>query len=476
MSWFGATLLGFSCRWPSAWVQAAVERRRWLATAGAILGVLALVGVGLPLSNSQRVDLTLWDANLLPDVALGRTAFAKSQSASAESNPFFLPTGQAPAVPPRPQQLLPKDGVVLLLSIDGIRADVVGPEKKQLFPNLYRLYENGTHFSNVWSPGSATVYTLSAVSTGETFSERYWTKTKGDYWPYEDRAVHFPALLTAAGISTLHARSTSWLENGRHLMSGFQEERYPKTDWKWVKGKELADALISMLGKHESGPVFAFAHFLDTHHPYRPGRKKSKSPFEQYLYSLSYVDKQLGRVLDALNDYGMADRVIVIVTADHGEAFGEHGTHAHATSLYEEQVRVPLVFWGPTIPKQERSEHVTLLDLGPTVLELFRQTTPGAFLGQSLVPALEGKELALQRPIIAEARLLQSMVFDDGIKVIRNRKSGVVEVYDLNEDPKEADNLSDEDAGRFQPRVDRLIQFFDAHTLRRPGYRVPLRK
>lgn len=475
LSWFGATLLGYGCRWPheaTGWV---TERRRLLGLAGVPCGALAFVGLALPLSNSQRVDLTLWNANLLPELTLGRAAHGDRRATRSE-NPFFAPRTQVADLPPRSHGLLPTDGVVLLLCIDGVRADVIHPDNAQWFPNLYRLHTTGTRFSNARSPGSATVYTLSALSTGQTFSQRYWSKTKGDYWPFEDTALHFPALLSEAGVATLHARSTSWLENERRIMSGFQEDHFPKKDWKWARGKDLAKTLVEMLEQHRSGPVFAFTHFLDTHHPYWPGRNKGKTSFERYLHALQYVDKQVGRVLDAVEELGMADRVVVIATADHGEAFGEHGTHAHATTLYEEQVRVPLIFWGPTIPAQERTELVTLLDLGPTLLELFGQPTPGQFLGESLVPLLQQKPATFQRPVIAEARLLQSMVFDDGIKVIRDRKSGVVEVYDLRTDPEEKHNLSDREPERLDPYVGALEEFFETHTLKRKGYRVPLRK
>lgn len=475
LSWSGATLLGVSLAWPEVWVRAIVRRPARTHIGLAALGVLGLVGVGLPLTNSQRIDLALWDTNLLPEVSMGR-AGSKTRSTSARGNSFFAPREHAPSVEPRPHALLADDGVVLLLCIDGVRADVLVPEHRERFPNLFRLFEGGTRFTNARSPGSATVYTLSALSTGLPFAARYWSKTKGDYWPFEDDAVHFPALLSDAGVSTLHARSTSWLENERRLMSGFRSEVYPKKDWKWAKGKDLADALIAMLQANPSGPLFAFTHFLDTHHPYLVGRKESKEPFEQYLHALSYVDRQLGRILRTLDELDMTRRAVVIATADHGEAFGEHGTHHHATTLYEEQVRVPLIFWGPTIPPQERTEFVTLVDLGPTILELFGQPTPAAFLGQSLVPALERKPITFERPVFAEARLLQSLVFEDGTKVIRDRKSQIVEVYDLNVDPGERRNLSDEDAAKFGPRVDRLVEFFEAHAEKRPGYRIPLRK
>jgi arylsulfatase A-like enzyme len=476
LSLFAATLLAASCTWPERWVSEVRARRRSGLVALGVLLAFSLIGLALPLTNSQRVDLALWDANLLPNLTLGRYSLAHGAKGSAGTNPYFVSRRGQPDLPARPHDLLGKDGVVVLLSIDAVRADVFDKKGAQRFPHLWRLMNGGTSFRNARSPGSATVYTLSALSTGQTFSQRYWSKTKGDFWPFEDEAVHFPELLEDAGVATLHARSTQWLENDRRILHGFSAEVFPLKDWKWVRGKDLASGLIDLLKKHPDGPVFAFAHFLDTHHPYWPGRKKAKDARGQYLHALSYVDGQVGRVLDALEALGLEERAIVIVTSDHGEAFGEHGTHAHATTLYEEQVRVPLVFFGKTIEKRKVDDAVTLLDLGPTVLELFGQNTPAQFMGQSLLPLLQGQKMTFERPIVAEARTLQSLVSLDGIKVIRDRRTQTIEIYDLEADPGELTNLSDEADPRLTAAAARLDEFFETHTFRRDGYEIPLRK
>jgi arylsulfatase A-like enzyme len=161
------------------------------------------------------------------------------------------------------------------------------------------------------------------------------------------------------------------------------------------------------------------------------------------------------------------------VMSDHGEAFGEHGMTWHGTTLYDELLRVPLMIWTHAGPPRTVADPVSLMDLGPTILDLMGVATPARFMGQSLVPYLRGERPNLTRPILAEARLQRALVTPDGMKVIYDTRSQTVEIFDLNRDPKEEKNLfgiaGDDPLGE-------LRTFFQVHTLRRPGYEVPYRK
>ena len=167
------------------------------------------------------------------------------------------------------------------------------------------------------------------------------------------------------------------------------------------------------------------------------------------------ADAQLGELIGYLEASGRARRTVVIVSADHGEAFGEHGTTHHRLTLYEELVRVPLLIWGPRIAPRRIDTPVSLMDLGPTVLDLFRQPTPGAVMGQSLVPLFTGpsatKQAELTRPILAEGRLKKALYLDERLKVIVDDRFHTAELYDLDDDPGELNNLLlDDEAERWQ--------------------------
>ena len=113
-------------------------------------------------------------------------------------------------------------------------------------------------------------------------------------------------------------------------------------------------------------------------------------PVDLYDSGVAAMDLQLGRLLDGLEDSGLADRTVVIVTSDHGEVLGEHGVAGHAY-VWEENLRVPLVIAAPGILGGRRVEHpVRSIDLVPTILELVGVPVPDDLDGRSLVPLLRG--------------------------------------------------------------------------------------
>ncbi|MBL4685643.1 MAG: hypothetical protein JKY37_13695 [Nannocystaceae bacterium] len=120
-------------------------------------------------------------------------------------------------------------------------------------------------------------------------------------------------------------------------------------------------------------------------------------------------------------------------------------------------------------------EPVSLVDLGPTILDIFGLETPGDAMGQSLVPYLRGDRPVLMRPIVAEGLQKQAMVFPSGLKVIRDNRSKTIEIYDLEKDPDEVVNLSDTIDLSTSPEYSRFFHFFEAHTYREDGYVHPRR-
>ena len=188
------------------------------------------------------------------------------------------------------------------------------------------------------------------------------------------------------------------------------------------------------------------------------------------------ADERIGQLRRLLEELGLTDRTILIFSSDHGEGFGEHGTSFHGGNLYDEQLYVPLLIRHPQVPPREVDEPVTLMDLGPTILDLMGLSTPAHFMGQSLVPCLVGETPELTRPIIAEGRLKQAMVLPNGLKLIRNQREKTFEIYDLTKDPKELDNLYDRMGDEGVSAMQELVQFFHTHQIRKDGYTIPYRR
>jgi arylsulfatase A-like enzyme len=287
--------------------------------------------------------------------------------------------------------------------------------------------------------------------------------------------TRFPELLSEAGFFTVHAASFNWLKSDFGVVRGFDVVDYdalPGPRWKPVEA--LIDALALRLGEVGERPAFLYAHINDTHAPYALGGDRG-APFQRYARALTLVDAQLGRLLEAVEAQGLGPRTYVIVTADHGEAFGEHRRMAHGNSLYQEIAHVPLVIRGPGIAPATVATRVSLIDLGPTILDLFGLPTPAAFMGESLLPALAGQPFAPTRPILAQLGSLRSLVTPEGLKVIRNTHGGTVEAYDLEADPRETENLIGQERAEIREALTILDTFFEVQQFRREGYVEPYR-
>lgn len=475
----GAHLLIALCGGLLVGVSVVHTRFRWvrptqvtIAVCGAIA---AVVVVARPPKNSTRVALISTETSSLSPFMTRMWARAEAETYSG-TGPARSTTQSLPGLKLGP------DAMVLLITIDALRADVLVKHPEKL-PTLTRMAKEGTNFSVARSAGSQTGYALTSLFTSKYFSQQYWSKAPqnelakqtrmgGQLWPLADDSVRFTELLSRSGVRTINAASASWLVNSVGVVRGFTEEQFVKDKSTYTHGKRLAAHIFGKLEKHDSRPLFLYAHFLDAHLPYDRGGK-SGTPYERYLREVQLVDRELGALWSKLIAAGYGDRLYWVISADHGEAFGDHGAKSHGTTIYEEQLRVPLIFNGPKIPAQEISEPVSLMDLAPTMLELFGLPPEDDFMGQSLAPFFLGAKPQLDRLILAETRLKKALFTKDGMKAIVDDRKHTVEVYDLNADPGETLNLADQPEG--DAPVRQLREFFAQHRIRRPGYEPPYR-
>jgi arylsulfatase A-like enzyme len=160
-----------------------------------------------------------------------------------------------------------------------------------------------------------------------------------------------------------------------------------------------------------------------------------------YADALRYADDQLGLLFDDLRAQGLWDNTLIVVMADHGEAFYEHDVAAHASKIYDEVMRVPLILRAPGAPARTDSRPAELLDVPPTILEL---------LGLPPHPSFQGLSLAGPRPAAPRSRymLVQSPLATqygierDGWKLICDDEVRVQSLYDLRADPSERNDLA----------------------------------
>ena len=185
---------------------------------------------------------------------------------------------------------------------------------------------------------------------------------------------------------------------------------------------------------------------------------------QAYLASVSYADAMVGRLLDALDASGRADRTIIVLWGDHGFHLGEKGRWAKMT-LWSESLHVPLIIVAPgvTTPGSRTSTPVSLMDIYPTLVELAGLPYPDHIEGQSLVPLLEGRELRFDVPAVSTYGYRNHSVVSERYRYIRYSDSSE-ELYDLVEDPNEWTNLAGNP--RFAGVIHELASFL-------PDYEAP---
>ncbi|MFO0759078.1 MAG: sulfatase-like hydrolase/transferase [Byssovorax sp.] len=485
VAWVAATLAGATLApWVEPWARALLARRNGPLAIYA-LSVFGALGLFLPPDNSTRCELFRDPASLawVPAALIWpipRPNVANATNFAGAATPGFAAwlgdRAALPPVPPTAPRAFPTNAIVVLITVDALRADVLeAPDSDARFPTFMAMKRGAAYFTHASAPGSQTTVSLGALFAGRTFSQMYWTMhgegaTRFAY-AADDPSPRFPALLTKAGVTTVSYPSINFLAGEFGVARGFEEERVIAEGRRHAPATQVIDPLIERLARAGPGPVFAFVHLTEPHAPYDRGGIEGTER-ERYLAEVAVADAEIGRVRRLLKQR-FPDRGVLSVASDHGEAFGEHQTFQHTKTLYEELLRVPLLVEGAGVRARRIEQRVGLVDVGPTVLDIFAQPVPSSFFGQSLVPLLTGKTALLDRPLIAEGRLRRALTMPDGLKVIDDPRRALVEVYDLVADPGETRNLWGRDPARAEPALAALRAFFAQNALRRPGYEAP---
>lgn len=194
--------------------------------------------------------------------------------------------------------------------------------------------------------------------------------------------------------------------------------------------------------------------------------EKQRVMIQSYYASVTFMDAQLGRVLDALDRLGLADRTIVVFFGDHGWLLGEHGQW-QKTSLFEESARAPLIIAAPGARGNGRSSPrpVEFVDIYPTLADLCRLKAPAGLEGKSLRPLLDKTDAAWSKPALTQVarREGQRQIMGRSVRTERWRYSewddgaAGAELYDHKGDPGEVRNLAADP--RHAKTVAKLKQF-----------------
>ena len=461
----GACLLPF---WPEGLEKAKLRALALVVAAG-------LATVALLVGPSSEVRRELFRApGSIASFALAQTVWRVPTIPGADRRVEFVDPTPIPKAQP-----LVDDPVVLIVGIDAMRGDMLSDGRYDAeLRNLSRIRDRGAYFPRALAPGSQTSVTYTSLFTGRYFSQLDWayhgSGKERRIYAAADLSPRIGELLGQSGVRTVSVLSPGFLRGDLGIARGFEEEHVVRVGH--APAREVMPPLLKELRAPRGGGALFFVHFMDPHTPYDSGALKEGPPEQRYLSELAALDRRLGTLIHIMRRT-FPGRGYIVILADHGEAFGEHGTTFHSKTLYQELIHVPLIFHGPGIVAQRHDEWVSLIDVAPTLLALYGRAVPASMMGENLLPALVGQPQAPRaHPVAAEGRHKRAVVLQNGLKAIEDRRHKTIEAYDLVSDPEERVDLVTRDPERAAEVLSALRSFFAKYASERDGYQPPYKR
>jgi arylsulfatase A-like enzyme len=356
----------------------------------------------------------------------------------------------------------------VVITLDTMRADRLPAYgfSSVATPALDRLAAEGVVFDRAFAAVPLTLPSHASLFTG-LYPPRLGVRDNAGA-PLAAEFTTLAEVMQAKGLTTAAFISSAVLMSGRGLDQGFTH--YSGAASADCSGKARArrpadtvvDDALGWLERQDGKPFFAWIHLYDTHRPYRLPPAFEGLYGDPYLEAIAFEDSQIQRVIRYLEDRALLDDTLVVVAGDHGESLGDHGETSHGIFIYQEALHVPLILRGPGILPGRVHAITRLVDVTPTVLDLFGQALPnldGVSLRGQLDspyadPGLEvyAESLYPRRFGWASLRSLRA----DRYKVIEAPRP---ELYDLDTDPTEQRNIFDEKSGTARAMLSRLQAF-----------------
>jgi len=453
----------------------------------------------LPLTNQQtafaRISFLAWP---------GRSPDAENSGLLLDA-PELMPAGGCPEAagaspaPARRPAASPPPNVVLYM-IDTLRADHLNVYgyRRPISPEIDSFAAQSTVFTRAFAQSGWTKSAVTSMLTG-LHPLTHGVMERMDALAAPVRTL--PELLHDAGYETLGITTNPAVSVEAGLARGFDRfiELFDRAAVPFIaKPSEKVDAELFRWLRERDGkrPFFAYLHTMDAHEPYQPpaayrqrfaasadaaicrpgpqevaaalaarpglGRSGVKSNFEAlYDAQIAHNDSQFGLLLRRLRDLGLYDKTVVVLVADHGEEFLDHGFFAHGHSLYQEILHVPLIIRWPDGRYAGRkvespAQHIDLL---PTILAAAGIPSPRAYPGLDL-RLLAQTDAPVEREVSSDLSLagtrISSLVARGMHLLVREHPDAGAELYDLRRDPRELRNLADPASVQFGFLMSRL--------------------
>ena len=289
--------------------------------------------------------------------------------------------------------------------------------RRNATPNMSRFHEEGVLLTEAYSAGASTKPSIASLFTSQSPDTHgtlsVLSRLTGD-------GATLAECLKGAGYRTAGFSASPSVSAAFGFSRGFDffHELFREvglepvgpgprnTGGTPVDGALVLRSALRWIRGHENERFFTYLHFREPHSPYGAppsfhadfaDSESTERGVSALLYDtgLAYVDSLVGKLLKELDARGLLDKSVVVLLADHGEAFGEHGRFGHNSTAYREMMRVPLAFHLPSgcgVAPRRRSEVFSTTDLMPTLLDLFQIPPPETMQGRSRLALLAGEE------------------------------------------------------------------------------------
>ncbi len=346
---------------------------------------------------------------------------------------------------------------------------------RALTPNLDGLARQSVVFTHAYSQVPLTTASHATILTG-TYPQFHQVNDFGvplaPDLPYAPDILRAHGYHTAAFIGSLildpQARSAPGFDRGFDTYdAGFHRRRTGEDRYQSIerRASEVVAHAVTWLNNHPHGPFFIWIHLYDAHDPYDPPEPyKTRYASAPYDGEIAYTDSAVGELLTQLRLKGLFQAALIAVMSDHGESLGDHGELTHGIFLYDETIRVPLLFKLPAgrFAGKRIESGVRLVDVLPTILNAVNIAIPSAVQGESLLPLLRSvsgsNPSSGKPPLLVGRQAADRIAYSEsdyphrtfGWSSLRSLRRGKylfveaphAELYDQTSDPRDEHNLA----------------------------------
>jgi arylsulfatase A-like enzyme len=405
---------------------------------------------------------------------------------------------------------------VLLIVVDTLRADHLGcyGYDQSTSPAIDRFAQEAVVYESAIAAAPLTMPSMAGMLSGY-YPDRTGVVNHSPADALEGTIPTMAEVFQSNGYKTAAVVSNAWLASPRKGFDrGFETFLTTRKLKTGLGAKSLTDQAIGLIDSFEDEPFFLWLHYLDPHMPYRPPQelaqifgnddgnsriiqafRTQKNSAQSIYFSqahqpedvtatrqlydacIRFVDFHIERLLASLSHRGLSEDLLVILTADHGEALGDHGLYfAHDHNVYQELVRVPLMIRAPGIASRRISSDVSLIDIMPSLCQWLSLDSCAGSDGQVL-PLTSDHQRRDRVVFSASAPYREryhlnpriyvpgidgrwTMALKNGKKLIKipHPQHTILEAYDLRADPTELNQLEPESSG-FQLLMAELRQW-----------------